>query len=107
MVGEKTCKCVTCGFVWLTGTDGSHDCATMLIMKINKINTAFKEIRSKWFEKHIMSKAQERVWESEEEEIGRETHNKELRKLYDKDTELIIDGQDRPITPTCSFDISK
>ena len=68
---------------------------------------SFRKLRNAWFNRILRSEAQERVWESEEEENWRETHNKEMKEEFDKQTELIINGSEESIAPYCWNDLDK
>jgi len=69
------------------------------------LRDSFRQLRSAWFEAHLETHAQERVWETEEEELRRKEQNTKLRLEYDADTEAIIEQAKRCIAPRCPYDM--
>ena len=69
------------------------------------LEDSFRELRGRWFNAILASKAHERVWETAEEEEAREAVNTCLRAVYDTDTEAIIHGAIRPVAPRCGHDL--
>jgi hypothetical protein len=65
---------------------------------------AFVELREKWFNSHIKTCSHEREWEDEEASIRRKLYNEEMKRVFDKDTEAILNGEDRPVAPYCAND---
>lgn len=51
---------------------------------------AFRTLRESWFNRVLRSYSHEREWEDDERGNYREERNKELKELYDKQTERII-----------------
>ncbi len=66
---------------------------------------AFRTLRAAWFETHLQSRPHEREWERPDANLARELHNAELWKQFSAQTEEIIQGHDRPVTPTCAADL--
>lgn len=71
------------------------------------IEEAFRSLRKSWFNCKLLSKAHERDWEPEDKSNIREENNKELRKIFDEQTEDIINGIPRIINPCCANDLYK
>jgi hypothetical protein len=69
------------------------------------IENAFRELRLAWFNSKLKSYPHERDWESESKEELRNKWNDELWQQYNQQTEDIINGLDRPISPRCGYDI--
>jgi hypothetical protein len=72
-----------------------------------KLEDAFRGLREKWFIYHLQRHAQERVNESEEDEKYREEDNNKTKIKYDEQTESIIKGVNKPLAPTCEFDMDR
>jgi hypothetical protein len=70
------------------------------------LENAFRELRNKWFYAKLHRNSHERVWESDEEGDRRESENKLLKEVYDKQTEMIISGMSCCIAPYCSNDMN-
>ncbi len=71
------------------------------------LEKSFRELRNKWFVYHLENHEPERDWEDEERTRYREEGNRRMRIKYDAQTEDIIRGIERPIAPTCQFDMDK
>jgi hypothetical protein len=56
---------------------------------------------------HLQSHTQERVNESEDDEKYREENNNRTKIKYDEQTESIIKGANKPLAPTCCFDMDR
>ena len=65
---------------------------------------AFVQLREIWFNRQLKSRSHEREWEDEDASLRRELHNEEIKRVFDKDTRAILDGEDRPIAPYCAND---
>lgn len=72
-----------------------------------QIEEAFRKLREEWFMRHLYSRDHERDSEDDDRAKYREEGNKELKAKYDEQTEAIIKGADKPIAPTCSYDMDK
>lgn len=72
-----------------------------------KLEDSFRELRKAWFNAKLRSFAHEREWESEEEEERRELDNARRKKVYDAQTEAIINGQSASVVPHCWNDLVK
>ena len=72
-----------------------------------KLEEAFRGLREKWFIYHLESHAHERVDESEEDAKYREENNNRIKIKYDEQTEAIIKGDNKPLAPTCWFDMDR
>ena len=69
---------------------------------------AFRQLREAWFVSNLASHAHEREWEDEDQEKRREASNQVTKQLYDKQTEMIVNGDEVPkfrIAPTCGHDL--
>lgn len=66
------------------------------------LEAAFRELRDEWFKAQLRPQSHERDWEIEEERV---VINQQRRELFDKQTEEIISGEDKPIAPTCEADM--
>lgn len=71
------------------------------------LEKSFRGLRGAWFNSHLYRSAHERVSETEEEEEYRNRSNKELKIKYDEDTEAIIRGESRALSPTCEYDMTR
>lgn len=69
------------------------------------LKQAFRDLRLSWFNHHLKSRPHERDWEDEEREKLREEQNLRLWKKYSEDTEEIIEGKERAISPRCMRDL--
>ncbi len=63
------------------------------------VEEAFRELRAAWFNRVLRSEACEREWESESQEDLREQLNAAMRRAYDADTNAILRGENRAVTP--------
>jgi len=70
-----------------------------------RIASSFRDLREAWFNKHLRSYAQERVWEEKYEEQRRIKQNEVMKREFDEDTEAIIRGEKRSLAPTCGHDM--
>lgn len=70
---------------------------------------AFRDLREAWFNTNLASRAHEREWETEEDQVTREESNKAKRLEYDKDTEAILQGEGEGgmIAPRCWNDLGR
>ncbi len=67
----------------------------------------FRQLRESWFNARLRSQAQERVWESEGCELLRDEKNKENKAVYDRQTEALLEGDERfMVNPSCAYDLS-
>lgn len=66
---------------------------------------AFRELREAWFNVKLASNAHEREWETEEAQAARESSNKPKKRVYDEDTEAILQGEGGVIAPRCWNDL--
>lgn len=66
---------------------------------------AFRTLRESWFNRVLRSYSHEREWEDDERGNYREERNKELKELYDKQTEQIICGGHAAVCPSCEHDM--
>ena len=66
---------------------------------------AFRKMRDAWFDSRLASAAHEREWESEDREKQREDDNRQMRVIYDRQTDEILAGVDRCLTPRCWNDL--
>ena len=71
------------------------------------LEEAFRKLREKWFVYHLQRYAHERMDESEEDERTRKEDNKRMKIKYDEQTEAIIRGENKPLAPTCTFDMER
>jgi hypothetical protein len=60
---------------------------------------AFRQLREHWFVHHLQSQPHERVWESDADEALREQRNTAMKVKFDEDTEAILRGEDRFVSP--------
>lgn len=60
-----------------------------------ELEEAFRELRNKWFAYHLKSHPHARMDDGE----------KLLKIKYDEQTEAIIKGENKPLAPTCSYDM--
>lgn len=74
---------------------------------MDNLEKAFRQLRLAWFNYHMKHKPHEREWEDEEDEKLRESYNKVLFDHYNEQTEDIIKGIDRPISPRCGWDLEQ
>ena len=65
----------------------------------------FRELRKFWFNYHLKSYAHEREWEDKHSQIKRQKENENLWQQYSQQTEDIINGLDRCIAPTSSYEM--
>jgi hypothetical protein len=68
---------------------------------------AFRELRESWFYSKLFSRPHDRIWEDESDEEIRDKYNKSLKEKYDQDTEAILRGEDRIISPHCAASLNK
>jgi len=68
---------------------------------------AFRSLRKAWFDHHLRANAPEREWEDDDTERDRHHRNAELQTRYDEDTERILQGEERPIAPRCTADLTQ
>jgi len=71
-----------------------------------RLEDSFRELRRAWFNRVLRFNAHEREWEDEDREKMREDNNRLMQQQYDTDTEAIIAGEDRPLTPGCWNDLT-
>jgi hypothetical protein len=69
------------------------------------LEESFRKLRLAWFNHHLKRTAHERIWEDEEASMLRDKQNLELFEKYSSDTEDIIKGIRRPISPRCGYDL--
>lgn len=60
---------------------------------------AFRELRTRWFNKQLRSYAHEREWEDEDKTEERERRNDANQALFNKQTEEILAGKPRCVAP--------
>ena len=72
---------------------------------MSNLEKKFRDLREAWFNAHLRSYAHEREWESEAKERLRDERNVDVKVIYDRQTEEIIAGHDRPLTPSCGADL--
>lgn len=70
---------------------------------------AFRKLRAAWFHRVLEAHPHEREWEDDSAEASRRRNNRELRTLFDAQTEQIIIGSvpTPPIAPTCAADMQR
>jgi hypothetical protein len=71
------------------------------------LEDAFRKIRESWFNRHLYSRSSEREWEDEDRELSRNESNKYYKEIFDQDTEDIILGKNRCISPTSIFEMQQ
>lgn len=71
------------------------------------LETAFRELRERWFNRVLRQYEPEREWEDKEATVAREGNNVSLKRLYDEDTDALVSGNKRAIAPRCQHDIFK
>lgn len=74
-------------------------------MNVSIAETAFRTLRKTWFDTKLRSYPHEREWEDDTRASLREENNENMRKLYDKQTEQILAGENKPIAPRCHNDM--
>ncbi len=47
---DNTSKCCTCGYEWLTGTDGSHSCSSVMVKTIETLKDKAHKLDVTYFE---------------------------------------------------------
>lgn len=67
----------------------------------------FRKLRESWFNSKLLFTPHEREWEDETKTELRERDNAKMKSEFDEDTEALIRGEDRPISPRCWADFSK
>ena len=65
----------------------------------------FKELRREWFRKSLYIFGPERESEHSDVEVLRAQRNGEMWRIYNEQTEEIIDGADHPVAPKCYDDL--
>jgi len=81
------------------------DCVKELGENNAALEDVFRELRKKWFDMEIREYPHERVWETEDDETWRVRRNREAWHEYCKDTEAIINGEERNVAPRCCNDM--
>jgi len=69
------------------------------------VEKAFRELREAWFSAIIKSCEHEREWEEESQSRAREKHNKSLKVRYAEDTEAIVRGHVRAVSPRSDSEV--
>lgn len=90
-----------CGWEFVENKYGDY-------VKYDDIETlidAFRELRLAWFNKNLRSYSHERDWEDEEKSEQREKDNEEKLKIYNEQTEKIINGAGYNVAPTCGMEL--
>lgn len=91
--------------VKLSPSRGCIDIQKAAKLEVPHAEKAFRELRECWFNSHLRSHPHERDWEDEERDEIRKKQNESLKARYDADTEAIIRGESRPISPRCGADL--
>ncbi len=76
------------------------------MVNIENLVAEFRTLRHLWFNNHLKSYAQERVWEDEEQEAERNKRNEVLKARFDFQTQGIIEGIPYKVGPICSNDLN-
>ena len=76
-------------------------------VRLAKLEERFRDLRGRWFDKHIRVRHVQRTWEPACVEDEREALNQKLMRLYDVQTERIISGRDAPLAPMCINDVRR
>lgn len=71
------------------------------MIEYSALESAFRKMRQVWFQSHLHHYAQEREWESEEDEERRNQDNLKTRALFDAQTESILLGEQCEIGRLC------
>jgi len=74
-------------------------------MEHSPAEKAFIALRQAWFNSKLRSRAHEREWETEEQELRRTMDNDAMKGEFDRQTLAILRGEDYPISPRCWNDL--
>lgn len=73
--------------------------------RIEELETLFRGLRENLFNRYIRRHTPEREWEDEEQKVSREISNDHLKRLFDQETQLMLEGKLDCTISTCTYDL--
>jgi hypothetical protein len=75
--------------------------------EVERLQALFIHMRAAWFSCHLQSWPSEREWVDEEHETARRKANAALLLQFDQQTQEILSGKERNLTPLCAAEMAE